>query len=181
MKASIVKSNQIKSNRISHKLVQKKRGEAISSYNVFLQPNSKQLFISKLSLIIIIIYFFWSSFICDIFKKTHGAWRRRGLPCNEYPWDSRAKKGNRLRSPFRLDGAAAVKEEKMFKKQHHLQAPDLTVAVRMRSLLRLQLALQVLETVAEQVSLQLSAVSLLAAAQQFLLQPRHLKPHTAAP
>lgn len=37
---------------------------------------------------------------------THGASTRRGLLCSEYPWDSKGKKGSRLRSPFRLCGVA---------------------------------------------------------------------------
>lgn len=41
-----------------------------------------------------------------LIQYTHGASSKRGLLCSEYPWDSKGKKGNRLRSPFRLCGAA---------------------------------------------------------------------------
>ena len=57
----------------------------------------------------------------------------------------------------------------------HLQAPDLPGAVCVGALLRFQFALQVFETVVEEVSLQLGAVPLLAARQQLLLQTGNLE------
>lgn len=48
-------------------------------------------------------------------SNTHGASPRRGLLCNEYPWDSKEKKGNRLRSPFRLCDAAFIGIKKLNK------------------------------------------------------------------
>jgi len=50
-------------------------------------------------------------FVSKLILHTHGASPRRGLLCSEYPLDSKGKKGNRLRSPFR-PGDAASKEKR---------------------------------------------------------------------